>query len=101
MRGIRRLWPILGGVGLCFALVVSGCKKSQDSQTTTPATGTTEEAEPRSRRLSRGELSCRFHSCAPPYFCNESSGLCEMLPCVESRDCPYGYKCDHEEKVCR
>ena len=101
MRGTRRPSCGLGGIALCCVLLAFGCSKSQNTQGTTATTPSSEETEPRSSRLSRAELACRLHSCAPPYYCNESSGVCELLPCTDSGDCPYGYKCDHAKKVCQ
>lgn len=101
MHGMRTLSLVFGGVGLCLALLTLGCDKSQNAGGTTAATVGSEESAPRSSRPTRGEVACRLHSCAPPYFCNEDKGVCEMLPCIESRDCPYDYKCDLSQNVCR
>ena len=101
MRGMRRPWVWIGLMSLCFLLVALGCDKSGTAQGTTPASGTTEEAEPRSNRPTRSEVACHLHSCAPPRFCNQDKGVCELLPCVDSRECPYGYKCDFSRNVCQ
>jgi hypothetical protein len=100
LSGMRRLGLILGVVGFCL-IVTSGCSKSASTEGTTAATASAEETEPRSSGPSRSEIACRLHSCAPPYYCNEDRGICERLPCVESRDCPYGYKCDFSQNVCQ
>jgi len=101
MHGIRRLGWVIGVVGLCLAFGVSGCSKSANTEGTTVATSSSEESEPRPSRPSRSEVACRLHSCSPPYFCNEEKGICERVPCVESRDCPYGYKCDFSKNLCQ
>ncbi|MDH3624326.1 MAG: hypothetical protein OES69_04705 [Myxococcales bacterium] len=86
--------------GLCLALLIAGCggsKSAQDTSTTTAPPGA--EGTERPRRA--GTIACRLHSCSPPYFCNEESGVCEMLPCKTKKDCPYDYKCDLARNVCR
>jgi hypothetical protein len=85
---------------LCLLLGAPGCDRSGRGQGTSAATAGGEPST-RSSRLSRPEIACRLHSCAPPYYCNQEKGICELLPCVQSRDCPYGYKCDASEKICR
>jgi len=87
-------------IGLWLALVISGCGSSKSVRDTSPTTAPpgAEEAE-RPRRS--GKVACRLHSCSPPYFCNEESGVCEMLPCQTKKDCPYDYKCDVALNVCR
>jgi hypothetical protein len=87
-------------VALCLVLGVPACDKSGRGRGTT-ATTAGGEASTRPPRLSRPEIACRLHSCAPPYYCNQEKGICELLTCVHSRDCPYGYTCDAAEKVCR
>ncbi len=101
MDGMRRLGFVLGAVGFCLAFFAFGCSKSANTERTTVITASSEEAPPRSSGPSRSEVACRLHSCAPPYFCNEDRGVCERLPCVESADCPYGYKCDFSLNVCQ
>jgi hypothetical protein len=101
MGGMRRLGLVLGAVGCCLACGAFGCSKSANTEGTTITTATSEDTQPRSSRPSRAEVACRLHSCAPPYFCNEDKGVCERLPCVESRDCPYGYKCAFSLNVCQ
>jgi hypothetical protein len=101
MHGMRRVQIALVVVGLCLALVTVGCSKSGTTEGTTAATPTSEEAEPRSSRPSRGEVACHLHSCAPPKYCNQDSGVCEYVACNDSRDCPYGYKCDFSKNVCQ
>ncbi|MDH3655648.1 MAG: hypothetical protein OEN21_15375 [Myxococcales bacterium] len=98
MGGIRRLGLVLAVAG-CFAFTV-GCKKAATSEGTTAA-GPSSEGEPRSSGPSRAEIACHLHSCAPTYFCNREKGVCEQLPCIESRDCPYGCKCDFSKNVCQ
>ena len=98
MGGIWRLWLVLAVAG-CFAVTV-GCNKAATGEGTTPA-GPSSEGGPRSAGPSRAEVACHLHSCAPPYFCNREKGVCEQLPCIESRDCPYGYKCDFSKNVCQ
>lgn len=101
MHGMRRLtWPMVA-IALCVGAVNSGCNKSSGAEGTTAVSATAEESEPRSSRPTRGEVACRLHSCAPPYFCDESRGVCALLSCVESQDCPYGYKCDLSRNVCQ
>jgi len=95
-----RMWRL----GLVFALlagfaVTPGCNKATTTEGTTSA-GPSSEGEPRSSGPSRAEIACHLHSCAPPYFCNREKGVCEQLPCIESRDCPYGYTCDFSNNVC-
>ena len=100
MHGMRRLSAALALGALCLALV-TGCDKSKNEQGTTAATASSEETEPRSSRPSRSEVACHLHSCAPPRYCNSDKGVCELLPCADSRDCPYGYKCDYSKNVCQ
>lgn len=88
-------------IGLCLVLGALGCDRSGRAEGTTAATAGGEPSTPGSSRLSRPEIACRLHSCAPPYYCNQETGVCALLPCVQSRDCPYGYTCDASEKVCR
>ncbi len=33
-------------------------------------------------------------------YCNRDTGICEKLECTDSRDCPYGYKCNYSRQVC-
>jgi hypothetical protein len=101
MHGMRRLEFVLGSTALFLALSVLGCSKPANTEGTTITTSSSEETKPRSSGPSRGEVACRLHSCSPPYFCNEDKGICERLPCVESRDCPYDYKCDFSLHVCQ
>jgi hypothetical protein len=101
MGGMRRVRWAVGAVGFCLVVVALGCSKSATTEGTTAASASSEEREPRSSRPSRSEVACRLHSCAPPYYCNEDKGVCEQLPCVESQDCPYGYKCDFSHHVCQ
>jgi len=100
MGGIRAVRGVVA-IGLCLVLlIVAGCggsKSAQNTSTTTAPSGA-EEAE-RPRRP--GTVACRLHSCSPPYFCDEESGVCEMLPCQTKKDCPYDYKCDLSRNVCR
>jgi hypothetical protein len=93
--GLALSWAV------CTASITSGCTKASNAESTTAATASSEETPPRSSRPTRGEVSCHLHSCAPPMYCNRDSGLCELLPCTESRDCPYGYKCDFSRGVCQ
>ncbi len=98
MGGIWRLGLVLAVAG-CLAFTV-GCNKSATAEGTTAA-GLSSEGGPRTSGPSRAEIACHLHSCAPPYFCNREKGVCEELHCIESRDCPYGYKCDFSKNVCR
>lgn len=98
MGGIRRLGLIL--VAANCLMFTSGCNKAARTGATTAA-GPSSEGERRTSGPSRAEIACHLHSCAPPYFCNQKKGVCEQLPCVESRDCPYGYKCDFSKNVCQ
>lgn len=100
MHGMRRVSRALLVVGICIAFLTIGCDKSKNAEGTTAATASSEETEPRSSRPSRSEIACHLHSCAPPRYCNRDKGVCELLPCSDSRDCPYGYKCDYAKKVC-
>jgi hypothetical protein len=104
MGGIRRLGRVVavGRLGLLFVFVTTagGCSKPANTEGTTAASVHSEEVQPRSSKPSRSEIACRLHSCAPPYFCNEDRGVCERLPCVESQNCPYGYKCNFSHNVC-
>ncbi|UCF47824.1 MAG: hypothetical protein JSU89_11715 [Myxococcales bacterium] len=100
MRGMRRLGPFVGVLGCCL-LVTSSCNKPANTEGRTAASVTSEEVAPPSSGPSRSEIACRLHSCAPPYYCNQDKGVCEMLPCADSRDCPYGYKCDFSKSVCQ
>jgi hypothetical protein len=97
MRGLE-LNLIVVALGL--ALVAAACEKPGRAQSTTAATVSGEEGAPRPSRPSGSEVACRLHSCAPPYFCNEDTGICEQLHCSASRDCPYGYRCDFSRNVC-
>jgi hypothetical protein len=101
MHGTRSRLGTMAAAGLCLAFVVAACGKSKNTQSTIPATPSSEEAEPRSSRPSRAEVACHLHSCAPPMFCNPDRGVCQLLTCHDSRDCPYGYKCDFSKNVCR
>ena len=100
MDGIRRLELVLCSTVLLLALSALGCSKPANTEGTTAATSSSEGTAPRSVP-SRPEIACHLHSCAPPYFCNKDKGICEQLPCVESRDCPYDYKCDFSLNVCQ
>ena len=97
MHGMRRIALTV----LLLAFVALGCSKSGSTRGTTAATPSSEEAEPRSGRPSRGEVACHLHACAPPMYCNRDKGVCEPLACNDSRDCPYGYKCDFSKNVCQ
>ncbi|MFW2390554.1 MAG: hypothetical protein ACN4G0_19620 [Polyangiales bacterium] len=99
MDGIWRLCLVLGVIA-CSTLAL-GCEKGAGAEGTTAATSSSEGGESRSSRPSRSEIACHLHSCAPPYYCNRDKGVCEQLPCAESRDCPYGYKCDLGRNVCQ
>jgi hypothetical protein len=99
MHGTRRLGRLLGFAGFGFVLAF-GCSRAANTESTTAATSTSEATERRSPGPSRSEIACRLHSCAPPYYCNQDRGICEQLKCVESRDCPYGYKCNFSKNVC-
>ncbi len=98
MGGIWRARLAL--MAACFVVLALGCSKAADTEGTTAA-GRSSEGEPRSSRPSRSEIACHLHSCAPPFYCNRGKGVCERLPCIESRDCPYGYKCDLSKNVCQ
>lgn len=100
MDGMRRLGFVLGSTAVLLALLALGCSKPANTEGTTITTASSEETGPRSGP-SRGEVACRLHSCSPPYFCNEDRGVCERLPCLESQDCPYDYKCDFSLNVCQ
>jgi hypothetical protein len=99
MGGMWRL-PLVLAVMAVGVVVAAGCSKSANTEGTTAATPSSEETAPRPSRPSRPEIACHLHSCAPPSYCNRDKGICERLPCVESRDCPYGYKCDFSKNVC-
>jgi hypothetical protein len=108
MHGMRTLRLALRLADSCLVVVFLvvlvmgvGCNKSANTEGTIAASVGSEETERRSSRPSRSEIACRLHSCAPPSYCNEDKGICERLPCVESRDCPYGYKCDLSKNVCQ
>jgi hypothetical protein len=101
MHGMQRKLRGIALAGLCLAFVSVGCRKSNDARGTTAAAQSSEESEPRSSRPSRGEVACHLHSCAAPKFCNQDRGVCELLACNDSGDCPYGYKCDFSKNVCR
>lgn len=99
MGGIRA-GDVTVTMGLCLALLIAGCGSSKGAQDTS-TTGPPSAEETESPRRSRGAIACHLHSCSPPYFCNEESGVCEMLPCQAKKDCPYDYKCDFSLNVCR
>ena len=104
MLGMRRGWlrPTVLVVGMTWAVLGStACNRSTNEGQTTAPTRSSEGGETRSARPSRGEVACHLHSCAPPKYCNRDKGICELLPCTDSRDCPYGYKCDFARQVCR
>ena len=101
MTGTRGVGVVLAAIGISLALASSGCSKSSNAEGTTAVTSSSEGAPPKSGRPSRSEVACRLHSCSPPYFCNEDKGVCERLRCLESRDCPYDYKCDFSLNVCQ
>jgi hypothetical protein len=46
-------------------------------------------------------VGCGLHSCAPPQYCNEQTGFCELRPCDERGGCEYGYQCDLSRNVCQ
>jgi hypothetical protein len=99
MDGIRAGRGIVT-IGFLLALLIAGCASSKGAQDTSiagPSSGEETERPPRSRTV----IACRLHSCSPPYFCNEESGVCEMLRCQAKKDCPYDYKCDFSLNVCR
>jgi len=100
MDGMWTLARALTIVGFGLLFVTSGCSKPANTEGTTAASVHSEEVQPRSSKPSRSEVACRLHSCAPPYFCDEDKGVCERLPCTQSQDCPYGYKCDFSHNVC-
>ena len=85
---------------LCAAVSLGGCNQGTGG-TTRSTTVSSEQTQPRESRPSRSEVACHLHSCAPPRYCNREKGICELLPCNESRDCPYGYKCDFAYNVCK
>lgn len=99
MGGIWRLCLFLAAIS-CLPLAL-GCDKGASTGGTTAATVSSEEGERRSSKPSPSEIACHLHSCAPPYYCNREKGVCEQLPCAQSRDCPYGYKCDYARHVCQ
>jgi len=84
-----------------FVFAQPACHGSAPEGGTTAAGTRSEESPPRQRRLSGSEVACRLHSCAAPYFCNQETGVCEQLPCNDSSDCPYDYKCDFSKNVCQ
>ena len=98
MLGMRGLGSAAGL--LVLLLAAPACKKSVNTEGRTAASVSSEEVAPLPSRPSRGEIACHLHSCAPPMFCNRDTGICEKLPCRDSRDCPYGYKCDFSTHVC-
>jgi hypothetical protein len=101
MGGIQRLGWALALLFCCTGLAASGCQKPTSPEGTIAAGKSSEAGEARSNRLTRSEVACRLHSCAPPFYCNQDKGVCERLPCTESRDCPYGYNCDFRLQVCQ
>ena len=103
MGGMRRLVRLVAAAGFCLLFALFGplgCSKSANTEGTTAGSASSEETQPRSSKPSRSEIACRLHSCSPPYFCNEDKGVCERLPCAQSRDCPYDYKCNFSHHVC-
>ena len=100
MGGMRASGWVLVVAMVFTAISLGACDKSGSSDTTA-ATASSEETQPRESRPSRSEVACHLHSCAPPLYCNREKGVCELLPCTESRDCPYGYKCDFSRNVCQ
>jgi len=101
MSGMHRPRWHLFVLASCLVFAQLGCHKSANPEGTTAAGVSSEQTSPRPGKLSRSEVACRLHSCAAPYFCNQATGLCERLPCIESRDCPYDYKCDFSKNVCQ
>ncbi len=99
MGGIRA-GQAIATVGFCLGLFVAGCGGAKNAQDKNTAT-TTQSSEEGERPRRPGKVACRLHSCSPPYFCNEESGVCEMLSCQTKKDCPYDYKCDFSRNVCR
>lgn len=98
MPGMRRLGIAFGALLLCVA--ANACKSAPNTEGRTAASVSSEEVAPKSSRPSRGEIACHLHSCAPPMYCNRDKGICEKLPCTDSRDCPYGYTCNFSESRC-
>ena len=86
--------------GLCLGLLITGCGGSKSTQDTS-TTAAPRKAEGTERPRRTGTIACHLHSCSPPYYCNQESGVCEMLPCKTKKDCPYDYKCDFSRNVCR
>ncbi len=97
MDGIRRLGLLVALACGCIATLA--CSRTANTEGT-PAVAPGTEQTPRSSGPSRAEIACHLHSCAPPFYCNRDKGVCEKLPCIESRDCPYGYKCELSKNVC-
>ena len=97
MPGMRASLTV---VLLLFVGALPACKKSPNTEGRTAASVNAEEVAPRSSRPSRAEIACHLHSCAPPMYCNRDTGICEKLECTDSRDCPYGYKCNYSRQVC-
>lgn len=88
-------------VALVFVVVAPACSNSGNTRGTSAATASREEGGPKPSRPTKSEVACRLHSCAPPFYCNQDTGLCEKLPCAASGSCPYGYKCDFSKNVCQ
>ena len=99
MRGVQAGRGIVT-IGFCLAWVIGGCGGTKGAQDTS-TTGASSAEERDAPRRSRTAIACHLHSCSPPYFCSEESGVCEMLPCKAKKDCPYDYKCDLSVNVCR
>ncbi len=98
MGGIRA-GQAISTVGLFLALLTAACGGSASTRATSSAAPP--GAEETERRPRRGMIACRLHSCSPPYFCNEETGLCEMRSCKTKTDCPFDYDCDFSRNVCR
>jgi hypothetical protein len=98
--GMRTPLRALALAALVGSVALGACAKSTEP-TTTAASATSEQTQPRESRPSPAEIACHLHSCAPPRYCNRDKGVCELLPCTDSRDCPYGYKCDFSRNVCQ
>jgi len=80
------------------SLLSFGCGSSTETRRST-TTSTVSEGE--AEGVARGKVACRLHSCAPPRYCNEETGVCELLSCTSKGDCPYNYKCDLSINACR
>jgi hypothetical protein len=94
--------------GLIGGGLVNGCASQMTCESPTdPCVESGGPAEAAVTAVAAGALwagngGCATAGCRSPYVCNTGSGLCEHMPCGESRgSCPPGTQCDVLTSTCR